>query len=123
MYGLGRSGSPSGAFEAYAQSKLANVLFAQEFASRFQLHPEDEAFLWSVDESVRGIVPCAAMTTKKCIGRYVCYLIIDPTMAAMASVLLATWEFCAAAHVRNRDIFLYSIGLSSASRMSKVKTK
>ena len=74
------------------------------------------------DESVAGIVPCAAMTVKKCFGRYVCYLIIDPTIAVLASLLLATWEFCLAAHVRNRDVFLYSVGLRSADKAGKEAT-
>ena len=71
------------------------------------------------DESVAGIVPCAAMTIKKCVGRYVCYLILDPTVAILASVLLAAWEFASAAHVRMRDVFLYSIGMSSTEKAVK----
>merc|ERR1711988_601960 len=53
------------------------------------------------------------MTTKKCFGRYVCYLIIDPTLAAMASVLLALWEFLAAANTKRRDAFLYRLQVSN----------
>ena len=71
------------------------------------------------DESVAGIMPCAAMSMKKCFGRYVCYLILDPTVAILASVLLATWEFCAAAHVRMRDVFLYSVGMNSTDKAEK----
>ena len=61
------------------------------------------------DESVRGIVPCAAMTSKKCVGRYICYLISDPAIATLASLLLAFFEVLFAMSVAVRDKMVYQM--------------
>merc|ERR1712196_628166 len=57
------------------------------------------------DESAGPMWMCLAMAIKKCIGRYVCFLILDPTLATVAAVLLAVFEFASAAQSRNRDAF------------------
>ena len=65
--------------------------------------------LHAKDESVLGIVPCAMMAMKKCVGRYVCYLITDPTIAALASVAIALTEVLFAVHVAVRDRWVYQL--------------
>ena len=50
-------------------------------------------------ESVSASMMGFAMTFKKCVGRYVCYLIISPAYAVAASVLLGIWEVLTVATV------------------------
>ena len=67
------------------------------------------------DESVLGVVPCAAMCVKKCVGRYVCYLITDPALATLASILIAVTEVLFAIQVAVRDRWIYQMQARFAS--------
>ena len=46
---------------------------------------------------------------KKCVGRYICYLIADPGIATLASLLLAAFEVLFAMSVAVRDRFVYKL--------------
>ena len=51
------------------------------------------------------------MVFKKCIGRYICYMIGDTTMALAATVLLAFWELLSVITLRQRDKLIYRLQL------------
>merc|ERR1712196_339797 len=66
------------------------------------------------------MILCIAMAMKKCIGRYVCYLILDPNLATVTAVLLAVAEFGSAANSRNRDAIFYGAQLCGVEDKSAV---